>query len=135
MFLTMILLPAASPMGLRLRVAFSCGFPAHLRARPGYISLHKNVKSHFSSQYGTMFRAKDLAAQDLTLSQWRSPSVIDRAARVSIGLEPNGRSTRPPRGPGTPPKRPEKLQKTAFFDPSNRSTSARQGCRRFAWSA
>src|SRR6266851_3420361 len=31
-------------------------------------------------------------------------------------------------GNGTAPKRPEKVQKSAFFDPSNRFTSVRQGC-------
>src|SRR5262249_38030712 len=48
-----------------------------------------------------------------------------RAIRRLVGKERSRRR----------PKRSEKLQKTALFDSSNRFTSARQGCQRFARSA
>jgi hypothetical protein len=53
----------------------------------------------------------------LTLLQWRYPSVIRRAVRVTVrsNCRPNAWKRN-----GTGAKRPGKIQKTAFFGTSNR---------------
>src|SRR3954471_15246502 len=87
--------------------------------------MHKNVKPYFAVQY------KGLAGALL------NPLAI--AIPVSLSAVPDGRR----RGRKLPAaaggiagrrkKRSGKVQKTALFTSSNRSTSARQGCRRSEW--
>src|ERR1700730_7463434 len=63
----------------------------------------------------------------LTLSQSASPSLLDRAVRATVGNPL--RRNRPETGARDNAKKAGIIQKTAFFGPSNRFTSARQGCR------